>query len=169
MVSRMSRAQIFEGIFQTLVADPNLQPLLGPKTAQNLRLYRNFPAFQSMLTGNGLPGDKYEPQGREGWLVLEEQEPGLRAANIQYETIYESVEIAFHIFSTAYSLGDDVAGILDSYFHWTVFQQRYTQYGDFFVLFSRRYVASEKYVAEVKLYHKTLSYLLTLVLAEEPA
>ena len=165
----MSRAQIFEGIFQTLVADPNLQPLLGPKTAQNLRLYRNFPPFQSMLTGNGLPGDKYEPQGREGWLVVEEPQPGLRASNTQYETIYEALEVNFHIFATAYSLADDVVDILDQYFHWTVFQQRLLQYGERFILFSRRFNTEEAYAAEVKLYHKTHHYRLETVLAQQVA
>lgn len=165
----MSRAQIFEGIFQSLASDPLLQPLLGPKTAQNLRLYRSWPAFQSMLTGNGMPGDRYEPQGREGWLIIEEIEPAPQAAHTEFETVYEVIEIVMHIVATAYSLADDISAYLDALFNWSVFQQRLIQYGERFLLFSRRFSQVEKYATEVKLYHKTYSYRMELVLTEQVA
>ena len=122
-----------------------------------------------MLTGNGTAGDQYEPQGREGWLVIEEPQPGPRAANQQFETIYETLEIVFHVFATAYSLADDVSDILDSYFHWTVFQQRDLQYGNRFILFSRRFQTQEKYATEVKLYHKESQFRFETVLAQQVA
>ena len=165
----MGRSEVFEGLFQALADDAVLLALLGPKTAQNVRLYRAYPPFQSMLTGNGLPGDRYEPQGREGWIVMLESAPAMRATAQQYETIYETMEITFHIFATAYSLADDVADRLDTFFHWTVPQQRDVQYGDRFVLFMRRFATEEQYAQETKLYHKLHAYRLTLVLAEQVA
>ncbi len=164
----MSRSQIFEALFQSLATDPILIPLLGPQTPQNLRLYRTYPQLASMLKGNGTPGDQYEPQGREGWLVIEEPEPEPRAANQGFETVYENIEIAFHIFATAYSLADDVADILDSYYQWSCFQQRLVSFGDRWLVFSRRFKALEAYAQEIKLYHKTYMYRMELVLAEQP-
>ena len=165
----MPRTQIFDGLFAALIADPALVTLLGPSNTQNMRLYRNYPQFQSMLTGNGRAGDRYEPQGKEGWLVIEEPAPGLRAATQQFETIYQTIEVIFHIYATAYSLADDVSSFLDATFNWSVFQQRDVLYGDNFLLFARRFQTEEKYSPDVKLYHKTYQYRMEFVLAEQVA
>ena len=159
----MSRSQIFEGIITTLNADPSLIPgILGPRTAVNQRLYRAFPQQQSLLTA-------YEPGAGEGWLVIEEPQPGLRAAMEQYETALELIEVNFHVFTTRYSLADDVIDVLDSYWHFSVEQQRDIQYGERLLLFSRRFMDQEKYNAETKLYEKVAQYRMQYILATLPA
>src|SRR5258707_1123484 len=112
----MGRSAIFESLFSAMSADPQLLPLLQGSGYPNQRLYRDFPKLQLFLKG-------YEPQVSEGWLVLEEAQPGLRAAQTQYSTIYEALEVNFHVFGTTYGLADDVSDILDSLFGWTVEQQ----------------------------------------------
>lgn len=158
----MGRSAIFEAIFAAMQADPQLIPLLGPQTPRNVRLYRSFPQLQSFLA-------TYEPQPSEGWLVLQEQATGLRAANIQFETQWDVLGLSFHVFATHYGLADDVTDLLDRTLHWSVFQQRDLQFGDYYVLFTRRFESLELYAQDVKLAQKTVQYRLELVLAEVAA
>ena len=151
------RSAIFEGLFGTLLADPALVPgILGPRTVKNQRLYRSFPQEQPLLS-------EYEPVGGEGWLILEEMEPGPRLSVEQSETIYEVIEIAFHLFGNRYAIGDAVSDILDMYWHWTVDQQRNIQYGDRILLFTRRRESSDKYAQGVKLHQKTIKYMMRFI------
>jgi hypothetical protein len=151
------RSALFEGIYATLLADPSLVPgILGPRTVTNQRLYRAFPQQSPQLT-------EPSPPDGEGWLVLEEIMPGLRASLEQLETIHEATDVDFHIFSTRYSLGDAAVDVLDATWHWTVEQQRALQYGDRIVLFTRRMQSFDKYAQETKLYEKVSRYRVTLV------
>lgn len=159
----MSRAQIFEGIVAALNADASLIPsILGPRTVTNQRLYRQFPQTQSLLSS-------YEPESGEGWLVIEEPIAGLGGGVDQYGSAMEIVEVKFHIFATRYSIADDVIDVLDSLYGWTVEQQRDIQYGERFLLFSRRFHTEEKYNAETKLYQKMAAYRMQCILATLPA
>lgn len=161
----MGRSQIFEAIYSALSTDTQLIPLLGGQTATNLRVYRNFPQLQSFLAGPPI----YEPRTTEGWLVIEETPPGLMTSRAQYDSIYEVLDLACHIYATTYGLGDDVADILDSYWHWQVEQQRDIQYGDYYVFFTRAFQSYEEYAQPIKLPHKIRQYRLELVKAEQPA
>ncbi len=149
------RAAIFEGIYQVLVEDPFLVPgLLGPRTVENQRLYRGFPQQAPTLAG-------YEPQPNgEGWLVIEEPQPGLRAAMVQLDTAEELIDVHFHIFATLgrTSIAEAVMDVLDSYWEWTVEQMRDVVYGDRFLLFARRFEAQELYAQDVKLFHKLAKF-----------
>ena len=154
----MPRTAIFEALFQALVDDPDLVPgILGPRTVTNQRLYRSFPQIQSLLTS-------FEPgNGGEGWLVLEEQEPGLRAAIEQFDTVHEVLEVVFHIYGNRYAIGDAVTDILDTFWHWSVDQQREIQYGDRILLFTRRLESSDTYAKDIKLFEKVLKYRMVFV------
>ena len=159
----MSRAQIFEGIVTALNADTTLIPgILGPRTVTNQRLYRAFPQAQSLLSG-------YEPDGGEGWLVIEEPQPGLRPEWQEYVSVVEIVDVTFHVFATRYSIADDVTDVLDSLWQWSVEQQRDIQYGERFLLFSQRVHTEEKYQPETKLYRKVLGYRQQYILSTLPA
>mgnify|MGYP001559815553 CR=1 FL=1 len=159
----MSRAQIFEGIVTALNADATLIPgILGPRTVTNQRLYRAFPQTQSLLSG-------YEPDGGEGWLVIEEPQSGIRNEWEQYSSVVELIEVTFHVFATRYSIADDVTDVLDSLFQFSVEQQRDIQYGERVLLFSRRVRTEEKYQLETKLYVKILGYRMQYMLGTLPA
>ena len=159
----MSRSQIFEGIVAALNADTALIPgILGPRTVTNQRLYRAFPQTQSLL-------GSYEPDGGEGWLVIEEPVAGLGGGTDQYGSAMEIVEVKFHVFATRYSIADDVIDVLDTLYNWTVEQMRDLQYGERFLLFSRRFQTEEKYNAETKLYTKIAAYRMQWMLATLPA
>lgn len=162
----MSRSAIYEGIFRAVTADPDLLALLGPKTARNLRVYRAFPQLQNLLQGPPI----YEPSSTEGWLIIEEVAPGVGVTRAQYDSHYEIMDIAFHVFAQTYGLADDVFTHLDHLFSWSVEQQRDVQYGDYYVFFSRAYQTAEKYDGEgLKLTQKTRAYRLELVIAEQVA
>ena len=161
----MGRSQIFEGIFSAMRASASLIPLLGTQTATNLRLYRNFPQLQSFLLGP----PRYEPSTAEGWLVLEEAPPGLNASRAQYDSIFEVLDINFHVFATTYGLADDVSDVLDDLFHWSIEQQRDVQYGNYYVFFSRAFQSGEKYAQEILLPQKIRQYRFEMVLAEQVA
>lgn len=159
----MARSQIFEGIVAALNADASLIPgILGPRTVTNQRLYRQFPQTQSILSN-------YEPDGGEGWIVIEEPVAGLGGGADQYDSALEIITVAFHVFATRYSIADDVIDVLDGLWHWTAEQQRDIQYGERFLLFSRRFQNEEKYSAETKLYQKIVSYRMQFILATLPA
>lgn len=161
----MGRSQIFEGLFSAMGAHPTLIELLGAKTATNLRLYRSFSQFQSFLLGPPI----YEPMVAEGWLVLEETAPGLNTSRAQYDSIYEIMDLSFHVFATTHGVADDVSDVLDTLFNWTIEQQRDTVYGNYYVFFSRAFQTSEKYAKEITLAQKIRQYRLELVLAEQVA
>lgn len=159
----MSRAQIFEGIVAALNADAALIPgILGPRTVTNQRLYRQFPQTQSILSS-------YEPEGGEGWIVIEEPPAGLHSGTDQYESAVDIVQVNMHVFATRYSLAEDAIDVLDSLYHWTVPQQRDIQYGERYLLMSRRFQNEEKYSTETKLYIKKASFLMQFMLATLPA
>jgi hypothetical protein len=158
----VGRAAIWEGIYQTLLADTVLLAILGPVTRDNLRLYRSFPQWQSTLTS-------YEPLGDEGWMLIDEPEPNLRAAAQQLESSWEVVEPTFTIVATRFSLCDDVSDRIDLAFLWTVEQQRELVFGERIVLFTRRYSTKDDYDKETKLYRKTLTYKMDLVVEEQLA
>ncbi len=149
------RTATFEGIYQTLLEDPLLVPgILGPRTVNNQRLYRAFPQAMSLLSG-------YEPQPNgEGWVVIEEPQAGPRAGMTQLESAEELVDINFHIFATLgrTSIAEAVIDVLDSYWDWTVEQMRDVNYGDRFLLFTRRFEVEEVYAKEVKLFQKTAKF-----------
>lgn len=155
----MSRAQIWEAIYTTLITDQALLDLLGPVSRTNPRVLRTFPQLQALLTD-------YEPL-EEGWLVFGEQEPSLHAIGQQQETSYDFIEPVFVICATHFSRCDDVTDLLDLSWHWSISQQRDVSYGEYFLLSSRRYTTKESYDKEVKLYRKDVSYRMELVLAEQ--
>lgn len=161
----MGRSSIFEGIFGAVSADMGILSLLGPRTATNLRIYRNFVQLQSLLKGPPV----YEPSAGEGWLVLEESPPGLNQSRAQYDSIFEVMDVNFHVFSQLYGIADDVFDYLDTSFHWSVEQQRDVQYGDYFLFFTRAFQTGEKYAEEVKLAQKTRQYRMEFILAEQVA
>ena len=159
----MSRAQIFEGIVAALNTDASLIPgILGPRTVTNQRLYRIFPQTQSLLSS-------YEPGGGEGWLVIEEPQPGMRSEWEPYTSVVEVLDVTFHVFATRYSIADDVTDVLDSLYQFFVEQQHDIQYGERFLLFSRRVRTEEKYQPETKLYLKILGYRMQYMLSTIPA
>ena len=159
----MGRSAIFEGLWSAMQADTALIPLLGGLTPTNRRLYRSFPQLQSFLKGPPL----YEPREMEGWLVLEEAEPGINQSRAQYDSIMEILDIHMHIFATTYGLADDVTDVLDDLFHWSIESQRDVQYGEYFVFFSRAMQSGEEYAEDIKLCHKTRLYRFELVEAEQ--
>ena len=158
----MGRAAIFQGIYETLLADTALLALLGPVTAQNLRLYRSFPQWQSTLTS-------YEPLGDEGWMLIDEPAPNLGAASEQLGSSWEVIEPTFIIVATRFSLCDDVSDHIDLSFLWTVEQQRELVFGERIVLMTRRYMTKDDYDKETKLYRKTLTYKMDMVVEEQLA
>lgn len=159
----MAYDAIFQNIMTLLQADAQLIPgLLGPKTVQNMRLYRAWPQMQSFLT-------TYEPtQPAEGWLVVEEPAPGLRASMGQYTSDHEFLEILFHVYATKFSLTHAVIDVLDTYFHWLVEQEVDVQWGNRVLFFTRRYQDVDKYQADIKLFEKQVSYRMEFVRDEDP-
>jgi len=159
----MSYDAIFQNIMALLQADPQLVPgILGPKTVQNMRIYRAWPQMQSFLTS-------YEPiQPGEGWLVVEEPAPGIRAAAGQYGSDPEFVDILFHCYSTRYSVAHDVLDVLDSLFHWTLEQEVDIAWGNRFLFFSRRYMDADKYQQDIKMFEKQLFYRMEFVRDDDP-
>lgn len=159
----MSRTQIFEGIFGTLQADTALMGLLGPPGANNPRIMRSFPQLQALLATG------YEPTSSDAWLVFQEPGPYPTAMTATYDSSWEVIEIGFHVFSTRYSLADDVIDRLDSYWHWSVDQQREVQYGERILLGTRRYRPEEVFSAEIKLPQKSAFYRMRFVLETQHA
>jgi hypothetical protein len=161
----VSRVEIFEHIYSTLRADTTLPVLLGAESPTNPRILRAYSQLQELLT---LPPG-YEPSGGEGWLVLLEDESQPKAYTEQEETIYEVVDFNFTVFSTRYSIADDVCDVLDQTWHWTAEQQRDVQYGDYILLMTRRLNTYEGYAQEIKMYQKTHWYRMTFVLETQVA
>ena len=157
----MSRAIIFEQIFQTLVQNDALFRLLGPRTSENMRVYRAWPQLMSVLT-------HYEPKGGEGWLVFHEEELSQGSATTNYESIIEVIEPMFTVVATRFSLVDDIIDELDKTWQWAVPQQRFLQYGERLLLLSRRLTVAEKYAQEIKLPQKAFRYRMEFTLAEQP-
>ena len=158
----MGRSQIFEGIFSAMRGHASLLPLLGTQTATNLRIYRDFPQLQTFLVGP----PRYEPATAEGWLVVEETPPGLNASRAQYDSIFEVLDINFHVFATTYGLADDVADVLDDLFSWSIEQQRDVQWGERWLLFTRRLHQQDRYQPEMKLAEKVVVYGMEFVREE---
>ena len=154
---------VFEGIMTLLQNDASLVPgILGAKTVTNQRLYRSWPASQQFLRG-------YEPnQPSEGWLVVEEPQAMASLAQGQYTTNHEYLELVVHVYGTTFSLTHAVLDVLDSYFHFTVDQQRDITWGDRFLLFTRRYGQKDEYQQDIKLYSKAIQYRMDLVRVEDP-
>jgi len=157
----MAYNAIFESIFSTLATDTSLIPgLLGQPNATNMRIYRAWPQFQTMLT-------TYEPnQPSEGWLVIEESDYGLRAASEQYRTNHELAAIQFHVYGTTYTLTHDVLDVLDAYFHWEIDQQRDISFGDRFLVYTRRFLQVDKYHDQAKMFEKDILYRMEMVRKE---
>jgi hypothetical protein len=155
----VSRAQIFESLYQVLLADQVLLDLLGPVSPANVRVLRSYPQLQSLLTD-------MEPQD-EGWLVLDEAEPTLQAVHTQLSTMYDVVEPQCSVFATRFSLCDDVIDRLDQQWHWTVDQQRAVTFGERILLSTRRFRTKDSFNSEVKLYQKDTIYRMELVLQEQ--
>jgi hypothetical protein len=151
---------IFENVFALLASSALVPDVLGPVTNSNLRLYRAWPQFQSLLT-------TYEPnQPSEGWLVIEEDMPGLKAAMEQYGTDHDWIELTFHVYGTTYAVTHEACDVTDRLFHWTVPQQRdLGLWGEKYLLFTRRVQNQDKYQADVKLFEKTLLYRMEFVRA----
>lgn len=149
---------VFESIVGTLQQDPSLVPgILGPMSMDNLRLYRAWPQFQSLLT-------TYEPnQPSEGWLVLEEIDPGFGASQEQYRSNHEIMNIMFHVYGTTYSVTHATLDVLDAYWHWEVDQQRDVQYGERYLFFTRRYREFDAFYDAAKIYEKRIIYRMTFV------
>jgi hypothetical protein len=158
----MARTEVFEQIFQVLLTNDALFKLLGPRTSENMRLYRSYPQLMSVLTS-------YEPKGGEGWLLFHEEESLPSSSTSNFESIIEIVEVLFTAVATRFSLVDDVLDVLDQTWQWSVPQQREVQYGERLLLFSRRLTAAEKYAPDIKLPQKTSKYRMEFVLAEQPA
>lgn len=161
----MGRSQIFESLFSAISTNAALLALLGTQTPTNMRMYRNYPQLQTFLLGPPI----YEPRAPEGWLVIEEVEPGINLSRAQYDSIFEILDVSMHVFATTYGLADDVFDLLDAMFHWSIEQQRDTQYGNYYVFFSRAFQSGEKYAQAIKLPQKIRQYRLELVLAEQVA
>ena len=154
----MSRLQIFEAVYQGLLANTTVMGLLGSPTAGNFRVYRSYPQFQSLLTS--VP---FEPTGNDAWLVLEEPNPQQVAERLIYETAWEVLELTFHVFTVRLSLAEEVIDALDVTWHWQVDQQRDLQYGTNLVLHTRRFNTEETYNPEIKLYDKRAQYRMIFV------
>jgi hypothetical protein len=152
---------IWESIYQLLLADAPLLAILGPATLNNLRVLRSFPQLQSLLTD-------YEPQN-EGWLVIDEPKPSLRAVSDQITFAWEIIEPIISVLATRFSLCDDAIDRMDQYFHWSVAQQRDLQFGERIVLFTRRIETADKYDSEVKLYRKDTTFKMEMVVEEQLA
>ena len=159
----MARSQLFEGIFTTLQTDPTLPLLLGPPVAQNPRLMRGFPQLQNLLATG------YEPASTDAWLVFLEPDPYPRAQAATFENAFEVVEIQFAVLAVRYDTADLVADVLDSYWHWTVEQQRDIQYGERILLATRRYRTEESYAKDLKLPQKSLWYRMRFTLETQHA
>jgi hypothetical protein len=155
---------IFENVYGLLYNDPSLVPgILGARVPQNLRIFRASPATMQLLS-------TYEPnQPAEGWCVIEEPLPALRSRNDQVQTNHEYLALNFHVFGTTYSVTHQVLDVLDTFFHWSVAQQRDVQWGDRFLLFTRRTHEIDQYEQASKMYHKLIAYYLELVLEEDAA
>ena len=155
---------IFEAVFTLLIAESPLIPtILGPKVPQNLRIYRASPQVANLLT-------TYEPnQPAEGWLVIEEPAPAMRQENAQMASNHEFLSLFFHVYATTYAVAHAVLDVLDTFFHWSILQQRDVQWGDRFLLFTRRSHETDKYEQATKLYHKEIGYYLELVRVEDAA
>lgn len=152
---------MWEGIYQLLLADQVLLDILGPVTARNMRILRSFPQLQQGLTA-------YEP-ANEGWLVIDEPEPTLRAVAEQLESAWEIIEPTFAVLATRLSVCDDVSDRIDQVFHWTIDQQRALQFGERIVLFTRRLRTKDSWNKELKLYQKDIIYLMKMVVEEQIA
>ena len=157
----MSYNDVFINIFSLVSADTTLVPsILGAVTTQNLRLYRVWPQFQSMLT-------TYEPnQPSEGWLVIEAPMPGIQPSHEQFTSDHEWMEIDFHVYGTTYAVTHDAMDRLDTIFHWTVAQQRdLGLWGERYLLFTRRVHNLDKYAPEYKIFQKDFKYRMEFVRA----
>lgn len=154
----MARSSIFEGIYQTLVADTALPALIGARTTTNLRYYRAYPQFENFLTS--VP---YEPMAQDGWIVLEEPELEPSTSHLMDDSMWEGMEPTFHVYTTRNSIADDVIDVLDSYWHWQVEQQRPVTYGDRILLRTRRFRTEERYDKDLKLYVRQAHYRMVFV------
>ena len=159
----MSRAQLLEGIFTTLQTDTTLPGILGIPVSQNPRIMRGYPQLQNLLTTG------YEPASTDAWLVILEPDPYPTSMTAQYESAWEVIEVHFAVFGVRYQTAEDVMDVLDSYWHWTVDQQRDVQYGDLILLGSRRYRVSEEYAQDVKLPKKSMAYRMRWTLETQHA
>ena len=155
---------IFESVYSLLYNDATLVPgILGPRVPQNLRIFRASPQTMQLLS-------TYEPnQPAEGWVVLEEPMPAMRAQNSQTTTNHEFLSLNFHVFGTTYSVTHEVLDVLDTYLHWSVPQMRDVQWGNRYLLFTRRSHETDLYEQTTKMFHKLIGYYLELVLEEDAA
>lgn len=149
----MSFNAIFEAVYGLLAQDASLVPgILGPRTVQNMRVYRAWPAWQSLLTS-------YEPnQPAEGFLVIEEPIPLARMTTEQLTSNHEYVTLKFHVYGTTYSVTHAVLDVFDQHWHWEIAQQREVQWDERILVFARRAHEVDKYEQGVKLYSKEISY-----------
>jgi hypothetical protein len=148
---------IFESVFTTLYQDTHLVPgILGPRTSQNLRIYRAFVQLQSMLS-------TYEPQPPEGWLVITQPAAGIGRQNQQMTSNHEYMDVVFSCYATQYSVTHDVLDLLDTQYHWEVEQQRDVLFGERYLLFARRLQEEDLYAQEVKLFRKDITYRMEFV------
>ncbi len=157
----MSFNDIFANIFTVLTSDATLVPgILGPKVPGNMRIYRASPQVQSMLT-------TYEPnQPAEGWIVIEEVMPYLRLSHQQAQTNHEYVQLTFHVYATTYGVAHAVVDYLDRLWHWEIPQQRDVQWGERWLLFTRRGHELDKYDQQTKLFEKQIGYSMEFVREE---
>jgi hypothetical protein len=145
----MSRAQIKEGIYSTLLARTDLLALLGPVSADQRRLYAGWPQTQPKLTGT-------EPD--EGWMVIYEEQ-----TVTPRELTYEDVYYDFHMFVTRLSLAEDCIDIIDDIWNWKIAGQNSLFYGERLVIYSRRIHLVEGWDEETHLYHKVARVLMRMV------
>ena len=145
----MSRAQIKEGIYGTLLAQNALLSLLGPVSEANLRIYNGWPQVQPQLTG-------VEPD--EGWLIFYEEQ-----TVTPRDLIYEDVYMDFHCYVTRLSLGEDCVDILDSLWNWRIAGQNSLSYGERIVIYSKRIHLLETFDQEIKMYRKIARFLMRMV------
>ncbi len=157
----ISRAQIFEQLYSFLSTDTALLTILGGVTPENPRLFRSFPQLQAFLKD-------YEPES-EGWMLIDEPQPYPSAYNIQEETIYDVIEPVFNVVATRFSLIDDVIDHIDTFFHWSIDQQRDLSFAERLVLTTRRIFSADSYNKEIKLMQKDIRYRMVMVLEEQPA
>ena len=159
----MARTDIFAGLFATLQGDLVLPTLLGPVGTQQPRMMRGFPQLQHLLSTG------YEPAASDAWLVFVEPDPYPRAMTAMFDTAFEILEIQFAVFAVQYQTADLIADVLDSYWHWSVDQQRAVQYGDRILLGTRRYRTEETYAKELKLPQKSMFYRMRFTLETQHA
>ena len=145
----MSRAQIKEGIYSTLLARTDLFTLLGPVTAQCRRVYNGWPQTQPKLSGT-------EPD--EGWCIFYEEQT-VTPREITYEDVYYD----FHFFVTRLSLAEDCIDIIDDIWNWKIAGQNSLFYGERLVIYSRRIHLVEGFDEETHLYHKVARVLMRMV------